>query len=398
MSWIRDKFRTQREILDAVRKEKVPRLFLTLFIVISLCGITAYYFENRNPNSLIKTISDGIWWGFVTITTVGYGDKYPITIPGKIAGIIIMFSGMVLTVLFSGTIASILVDRKLKEGKGLQNLTLTNHIVICGWNNNGSNILEDFKQLAIKNNEKYKIVMVNEKEIDFLNELQFAFATKQLQIEIVRGNFTREQVLLKANIKKAQSAIILSDDSGNNTFQNADERTILGAYTITNLNPSITINVELFNSMNEQYLKNTNTENIIINGEFNSFLLINSAIRPGIPRAAKEIMNMQSENKMISKKIPSEFIGKDFLSLFEHYKNNECILIGIISEAKKLAIEDFLSDDPSSIDSFIKRKFAESEKDFFADTKSQSQVMVNPGWDYVIKNNDNALIIGKGTI
>jgi voltage-gated potassium channel len=396
MKWLLESFRRKREILDSIRKEKIPRLFIIFLIVISTCGIIAYYFEKSNPDSLIKTVSDGIWWGLVTITTVGYGDKYPITLPGKIAGLVIMFSGMVLTVLLSGTIASILVDRKMKEGKGLKNLTLTNHIIVCGWNNNGNNLLEGFKQLAATSKEPYKLVLVNEQDIDYLNELQFAFATKQLQIEIVRGNFTREQILGKANIKKASSIIILADQSGNNTFQNADERTVLAAYTVTNLNPSTSISVELFNSLNEQYLKNTNTENIIVNGEFNSFLLINSALHPGIPRAAKEIMNIQSDNKMISEKIPHEFVGKNFSSLFEYYKEKECILIGIVSEAKKLSIDDFLSDDPSSIDSFIKRKFEESEKDLFSDTMSQSQVLINPGWNYEINNNDNALVIGKG--
>ena len=48
----------------------------------------------------------------------------------------------------------------------------------------------------------------------------------------------------------------------------------------------------------------------------------------------------------------------------ESLKNKKkTILVGIIAETKKLSIEDFISDDPSAIDEFIKRKFAESEKD-----------------------------------
>ena len=71
------------------------------------------------------------------------------------------------------------------------------------------------------------------------------------------------------------------------------------------------------------------------------------------------------------------------------------MLVGIISSSKKLSIDDFLSDDPSSIDEFIKRKFAEAERDYFADTGGKTQTILNPDWNYVINANDHALIIGE---
>ena len=109
MNYLKDRISLVLEMFYTLRKEKVHRLVLALLIVVTLLGSIAYYFERNNPESSIRSISDGIWWGFVTITTVGYGDKYPITWQGKIAGIIIMTSGLILTVIVSGTIASILV-------------------------------------------------------------------------------------------------------------------------------------------------------------------------------------------------------------------------------------------------------------------------------------------------
>ncbi|HQO03509.1 MAG TPA: hypothetical protein PLI62_14700 [Spirochaetota bacterium] len=76
-------------------------------------------------------------------------------------------------------------------------------------------------------------------------------------------------------------------------------------------------------------------------------------------------------------------------------EKDKSILIGIISETKKLTIDDFLSDDPSSIDDFIKRKFEESEKDLFEDTGGNIGVIINPGWDYCICENDKAIVIGE---
>ena len=393
---LKEKIRNIIEILDTLRKEKVHRLVISFVFVVSVFGITVYYIERNNPDSLIRSMADGIWWGIVTITTVGYGDKYPVTWAGRIVGIIIMGSGVILTVIISGTIASILVERKMKEGKGLKKIGLTDHFIICGWNDTSERILRDFLALSNKLKEKIQIVLVNELDIDTLNELQFTYSTKLLEIDFIRGNFTHEQVLEKANVIKARSVTIMADESGNNTRQNADERTILAAYSISNLNANVQISVELMNQNNEQYLKRINVSTIIIHGQFNSFLLVNAALFPGVPQAAREIMNFDFINDITTRIIPASMIGKTFFDLMNMYREkDQSILIGIISEAKKLSINDFLSDDPSSIDEFIKRKFEESEKDLFEDTGGNLHVAINPGWDYSICENDKAIVIGE---
>jgi len=392
----KEKIRTFFDILETLRKEKVHRLVISFILVVSVFGIAVYYIERNNPETLIRSMADGIWWGIVTITTVGYGDKYPVTWAGRVVGIIIMGSGVILTVIISGTIASILVERKMREGKGLKKIELTDHFVICGWNDTSERILRDFQALANKLKEKICVVLVNELDIDTLNELQFTYSSKNFEIDFMRGNFTHEQVLEKANVKKAQSVTIMADESGNNSRQNADERSVLAAYSISNLNPNTEISVELMNQNNEQYLKRINVRTIIIHGQFNSFMLVNAALFPGVPQAAREMMNFDFINDITTRNIPPSMTGKTFFDLMNMFREKDkSILIGIISETKKLTIDDFLSDDPSSIDDFIKRKFEESEKDLFEDTGGSIGVIINPGWDYCICENDKAIVIGE---
>lgn len=392
----KEKIRTFFDILETLRKEKVHRLVISFILVVSVFGIAVYFIERNNPETLIRSMADGIWWGIVTITTVGYGDKYPVTWAGRIVGIIIMGSGVILTVIISGTIASILVERKMREGKGLKKIELTDHFVICGWNETSERILRDFQALANKLKEKICVVLVNELDIDTLNELQFTYSSKNFEIDFMRGNFTHEQVLEKANVKKAQSVTIMADESGNNSRQNADERSVLAAYSISNLSPNTEISVELMNQNNEQYLKRINVRTIIIHGQFNSFMLVNAALFPGVPQAAREMMNFDFINDITTRNIPPSMTGKTFFDLMNLFREKDkSILIGIISETKKLTIDDFLSDDPSSIDDFIKRKFEESEKDLFEDTGGSIGVIINPGWDYRICENDKAIVIGE---
>jgi voltage-gated potassium channel len=67
------------------------------------------------PESNIITAEDAVWWTFVTVTTVGYGDKYPVTTEGRLIGIILMISGVGLFGTYTGYIASFFVSEKKEE-------------------------------------------------------------------------------------------------------------------------------------------------------------------------------------------------------------------------------------------------------------------------------------------
>jgi voltage-gated potassium channel len=67
------------------------------------------------PEANIKTPVDALWWSIVTITTVGYGDKYPVTIEGRIIAVILMIAGISLFGTFTGLMASLFVEPEQQE-------------------------------------------------------------------------------------------------------------------------------------------------------------------------------------------------------------------------------------------------------------------------------------------
>ena len=90
-----------------------------LYTVLILCVLVIQYgsmFElvtNRNsPNANIQTASDAVWYTIVTITTVGYGDKYPVTNPGRIVGVLIMIVGVGLFGVLTGFLANVFLAPK----------------------------------------------------------------------------------------------------------------------------------------------------------------------------------------------------------------------------------------------------------------------------------------------
>lgn len=84
-------------------------LYITVFLVIivlEFAGTAIVLVEADNPNANIKTASDAIWWGFVTITTVGYGDQYPVSNSGRLVGMIVMMLGVGLFGVLTGFLAN----------------------------------------------------------------------------------------------------------------------------------------------------------------------------------------------------------------------------------------------------------------------------------------------------
>lgn len=71
-----------------------------------IAAIQITIIERVSPSGNIKNFSDGLWWAFTTITTVGYGDRYPTTTEGRILAVCLMVLGISLLGVVSATIAA----------------------------------------------------------------------------------------------------------------------------------------------------------------------------------------------------------------------------------------------------------------------------------------------------
>lgn len=108
-------FKSVKLIAEHVYKDKTKGLLSTVaviaFLMVLFSSLTILQVETA-PNSNIKTAEDALWWSYTTLTTVGYGDKYPVTTEGRIIAAILMTTGVALCGTFAGYIASLLMYKK----------------------------------------------------------------------------------------------------------------------------------------------------------------------------------------------------------------------------------------------------------------------------------------------
>lgn len=94
-------------------------LIFTILLMLS-SSLLVLQFE-RGPEVNIKTANDALWWSFVTITTVGYGDFYPITTAGRFLAAILMVIGIGLFGAFTALVASYFTKSSQSEYNELKN-------------------------------------------------------------------------------------------------------------------------------------------------------------------------------------------------------------------------------------------------------------------------------------
>ena len=75
----------------------------------------AFYLAEYPSNPLVRGYSDALWWAVVTMTTVGYGDIYPMSGFGRIIAVILMFTGGALFFSFLGLLSSAFVKLEISE-------------------------------------------------------------------------------------------------------------------------------------------------------------------------------------------------------------------------------------------------------------------------------------------
>lgn len=102
------------DALGGVKRELFALLILSSMLVyLAACGI--HYFEKDVQPEKFGSIPDAMWWAIVTLTTIGYGDVFPVTTGGKIFTALVALVGIGLIAIPSGLLASILTEARVEE-------------------------------------------------------------------------------------------------------------------------------------------------------------------------------------------------------------------------------------------------------------------------------------------
>jgi len=108
------------KLAASIIKEELILFFMVMAILIFISSAGIYYFEHLAQPHLFKSIFHSFWWAIVTLTTVGYGDVYPITTGGKIFTFFVLIIGVGVVTIPAGLAASALTKARKIEEKNME--------------------------------------------------------------------------------------------------------------------------------------------------------------------------------------------------------------------------------------------------------------------------------------
>jgi len=366
-------------------KTKVA-LFLTLLVLASMFGIIV--FESK-VNTAFKSLWDTFWYSIVTITTVGYGDKYPMTVGGRIVGLLLMGMGVIVMAAVTGQIASFLVDQQMRRREGLLKLkSLQNHFIICGWRRELDRVIEGILSVNPEYNVS-DIVLINnvghEAMLPVLNNPSFE------GINYINGDFIEEETLRRANIHKASRIMIIADFSQNYSQQEVDSRTVMAVLTIESLTKHVYVAAELLDDKFEKYLKLANCDEIILSREYSKMILANASSASGVSHVLHELLSPQHGQGLESRDIPEWLTDQPFGKLSDYYNAAYgAVCIGLLentgnfySRKKEALSEAQMTPDISKLVENLK-----TVKQLIP-----NRPLLNPGREYLVRKNSKAIVI-----
>lgn len=387
-----------RKRWEYLRAYLIARPFVAaiLFILISWHAIAFFVLlaEGGAEGKNINNLQDAIWWGIVTMLTVGYGDKYPVTFEGRFLGGILMTCGVVGIAVVTAKISSFFLERALRERRGfVDSSTLKNHFIICGWKDEMANFVQHILD-SNKNLKASDIVLLNNVNDSEIESLLSMPSLKGLKI--IKGEYHIEIHLRRAVPEKASKVLLLADatpgPSGEiPTITEADARTIMTAMTLNNIAKGTPVAAEILDSAMDQYLRLANVNEVIYSRDYSRMLLAMASTGTGVTNVLHDLLSPHSPYFIGTKEIPDHFINQPYKNLEEYFEEgHKMSVIGVLENsgnshiAKEKAIRR--AQQTPNISELVKNLQSVKALRF-------NLPHFNPSSDYIVKEGSMAIVI-----
>lgn len=323
-----------------MKRKTIIAIILSL-MVYNISVYLLYIFESTAADGNILNITDSYWYSIVTLTTVGYGDFYPVTFLGRIIGFVFIIGSLGILGLLISELSLIISNYRQKKKEGYFGTTMEKHCVIIGW--------DDFSQLVaeqiINANKELAIITDNKEDIERINSKFpqghcFAFLSDL-------KNYSKFE---KVNIDKAERVYLNFKD---------DAETLVYTINLKKAYPNATFVVALNNMELVSTFNYMGVNFVISKNEIASKLIASYVFEPNVALFAEDLLSTSEgddELDIWEKKVPvgSALIGKNYMDIFIDLKRRlNIILLGVCRGGVQYKNPDNLSIEDNDILIFI---------------------------------------------
>ncbi|WP_085521867.1 potassium channel protein [Tuberibacillus sp. Marseille-P3662] len=266
------------QLMKKIVRLRTWTLLLYASILYICSSYIIYYLEPTN----FKNPFNGFWWVMTTVTTVGFGDFYPVTIPGKIVGICLYLTGIGVIGIIIGKIVDVFGLFRVLKVEGKLEYKGTDHFVIVGWSEKSKKTINEILFSSETDND---IVL-----IDTLDKTPI----KHERVHFIQGEPTVADIMDKANILKAKSVSIFTPDNlGQQSI--ADGQALLIASAVESYGydhgRDIYTIVEVTNEEHVPNFEHVKINEFILSNEAFPFLMAKSMLHKGTSQLFMQLLS-----------------------------------------------------------------------------------------------------------
>ncbi len=340
-------------------------------------------------HAMYDTMWDAMWWSVVTMTTVGFGDKYPVTGPGRLLAVVVMFMSLFLLSSFTATFASAFVARRIQGGEEQAEDPWEGHTIFCGWTDGAAPRVIAALDAGCTGGDPLQVIFLNTLAEDAM-ELNLR-GMNTLEHRFIRGDFTREEDLDRAGLHNASSIIIIPDDSDGTEAD--DTRTIEATMAMKVLDPEVKVFAHAVSATRVANLHRANVDEVVLTDSHTPEMLAALVVRPGMTQTIHELLDPEEANEFQAIDIPERFVGGQVAQLHTYLKTERnATLIGLVSEQEGLGLESAMEGGDAYMVELIKEQIEEAGIEMVAET-AKTEVAINPAGDVEVSEDDKALVI-----
>lgn len=388
-----EKVSFRESVLDfwkRLRAEDIPRLVVYFAALLGLATFWILYLE-RGKNPAFASVEDGLWWALVTVTTIGYGDKYPITTGGHIVGAVVIMCGIGLVGVFMGKIASVLVEQRIRESRGMTDARhLRGHFVVLGHKADMAGFLAGILRVN-PSLPPEKLVVVSQADETVVEELRVTFKG----VLFLRGDIVDPLALQRANASQASRLLVLADESATRTDQEKDARTVMAVMTLKSLAPEVYTCAEVLDVKYDEHLRLAKCDEVILSREYSRFLLVSATVSEGIPKVLHQMLDLSELAGLQTAEIPEGYVGKPFALLSTKLKGEGRLCLGLLENTGRA-----LSIKRQALRDAQKTAFVDTLVDNLRRVKTMvpNRPVLNPSDDYEVPAGSLAIVLGKSSM
>lgn len=316
------------------RRGAIEYIIVSGLVMLTVVLATGALLNLEHGNQDLDSFGEAMWFSIYTLLA---GEPTELDSSKSLASqfviVGVMFMGMTVFAMFTGTVSAFMVDRLSKEGHIVKWDELSGHTIICGWNRKAEIIVREH---LIAHGEDAQTIVIAE-----LRGASPDFQDVKLRgkVQFLDDDFTKVSALEKAGILRAERCIILADTSLGRSEQDADARTILAALTIEHLNRDVYTCAELLNREYGRHLEFGHVNDFVVSGEYNGYLLAQASLNRGLMRMLNELLTFEKGNQFYRQPLPEGWQGKSFLELFTHLKQScDAILVAVCTADDKFYV------------------------------------------------------------